>query len=827
MAQHPHLIIPTTADPRRFTSPSSGPRDRINLPARQRAEHAQNLIANLETIAPEAAARAEAQRAIGLDAGLGIYLTFESEPNFPLKFESLDLAKSGIELCNLKTLADNTMQAAVFVPDGKLELFLNKITAYRDEDTTPRNERGTARPKNQDLVESISGIQLAALEALWTEETLPFPDRNATVTWEVWLRRDSGVNHLARLRGYAEHFNLTVGEQVVTFVDRTVVLVTGTANNLSRSIEILGMIAEVRLPKTTAAFFTEMSNVDQQQWVDELAGRIIPPAAGGPYVCLFDTGLNQGHPLLTQVVTPGDLHTYKPAWGVDDRYGHGTQMAGLASFGDLTDVLQGAGQVSSTHRIESVKIFNERDPHDPELYGAVTEESAARVETTAARQRVFCMSVTSLDGRDRGRPSSWSAAVDALAAGANDGPKRLFVLSAGNTDANARRDYPDSNMSDGIHDPAQAWNALTVGGYTDKITIDAAKWPEWQPLAARGDLAPCSCTSTSWARWPFKPDIVMEASNLASNPSVDDPADVDDLQLLTTAHNFATRPPLTTFGDTSAAAALAARLAAIVWAKYPALTPETVRALMVHSAEWTPAMIARFTDTHGHVDYRNLLRCFGYGVPNLQRLLSSLDNSLTLVAESEIQPFFKEGGRGPVKTREMRPHPLPWPTDALTALGNANVVMRVTLSYFIEPSPGARGWAPRYGYQSHGLRFAVRNQLETVVAFEQRINKFVREEGYEPPGLADPGWQFGRLSGLTSLGSVHSDVWRGTAANLASRGHIAIYPTMGWWNKRANLEAWGRTARYSLIVSIATPEVETDLYTPIANQIGVPIVIEV
>jgi hypothetical protein len=143
------------------------------------------------------------------------------------------------------------------------------------------------------LVESISNIQLAALEALWTEETFPFPDRNAPITWEVWLRRDRGVNHLARLRGYAEHFGLTIGEQVVTFIDRTVVLVIGTANNLSRSIDILGMIAEVRLPKVTAAFFTEMTAIEQQQWVDELAARIAPPAAGVPFVCLFDTGLNQ------------------------------------------------------------------------------------------------------------------------------------------------------------------------------------------------------------------------------------------------------------------------------------------------------------------------------------------------------------------------------------------------------------------------------------------------------------------------------------------------------------------------------------------------------
>ena len=188
-------------------------------------------------------------------------------------------------------------------------------------------------------------------------------------------------------------------------------------------------------------------------------------------------------------------------------------------------------------------------------------------------------------------------------------------------------------------------------------------------------------------------------------------------------------------------------------------------------------MLARSTDANGNVDHRNLLRCFGYGVPNLQRLLSSLDNSLTLVAESELRPFFKE--KATIKTRELRPHPLPWPSQVLTDLQDTEVLMRVTLSYFIEPSPGARGWAPRYGYQSHGLRFAVRNPLETVAQFEQRINKVAREEGYEPPGLSDRGWQFGRLSGLTSLGSVHSDVWRGTAADLASRGYLAVYPTIG------------------------------------------------
>lgn len=244
----------------------------------------------------------------------------------------------------------------------------------------------------------------------------------------------------------------------------------------------------------------------------------------------------------------------------------------------------------------------------------------------------------------------------------------------------------------------------------------------------------------------------------------------------------------------------------------------------------TPSMVARCTEQDGSINLRTLVRCFGHGVPNLGRILSSLDNSLTLIAESELQPFFKDDDddQKRVKTREMRLHPLPWPTEELSALQNTEVTMRVTLSYFVEPSPGERGWTPRYGYQSHGLRFAVRHALESIPTFQQRINRFGREEDYEGAGLSDLGWQFGYANrSLTSVGCLHSDVWKGSAADVASRGYIAVYPTMGWWNKRPQFEGWKKTARYSLIVTIATPEIETDIYTPVANQLGVEVINEV
>jgi hypothetical protein len=228
---------------------------------------------------------------------------------------------------------------------------------------------------------------------------------------------------------------------------------------------------------------------------------------------LLDTGLNHAHPLIAPIAAAADLHTYKPAWGVDDRQGHGTPMAGLVTYGDLTEVLPANGDVQLSHRVESVKLINPADPHEKNLYGAVTVESVNRVEVTPDRRRVYCMAITATDDRDRGRPSSWSAAVDDLTSGRTDGVRRLMLISGGNTDD--RRHYPDSNMTDGVHDPAQAWNALTIGGYTEKALIDPAKYPGWQPLAKAGDLAPASCTSMTWkgTRWPIKPDIVLEASN--------------------------------------------------------------------------------------------------------------------------------------------------------------------------------------------------------------------------------------------------------------------------------------------------------------------------
>jgi len=57
--------------------------------------------------------------------------------------------------------------------------------------------------------------------------------------------------------------------------------------------------------------------------------------------------------------------------------------------------------------------------------------------------------------------------------------RRLVLDSASNTLPENRHEYPTCNQIDGVEDPAQAWNAVSVGAYTNKVTIDSdARWTD-------------------------------------------------------------------------------------------------------------------------------------------------------------------------------------------------------------------------------------------------------------------------------------------------------------------------------------------------------------
>ena len=829
--QNRHFILEGVTETEAYRYPGGGGGDRPSIPKRDRPSHAAALRGQLDEVRATAETAGDAQRDAGMEKGLGLQVEFESFPELELAFESLARERSGIELLNVRH-EDKVTRATVFVPDGKLDHFENLIVAYLE-----RRKDSRDRPRdNRRLLNAIRHIRAASLRALWTDDDEAFPtNEDEPVWWEVWLpvRKDRHAT-TAAFRERAGLHGMRLAKGALRFPERTVLLARASVEQMRASMVTLNNIAELRRPKETAEFFDSLHPSEQLEWLEDLVARTRYPSSDEdvPYVCLLDTGVNRGHRLLSPALADDDLHTVEPGWGTDDAEGHGTEMAGLALAGNLTEVLAGSGPVDFGHRLESVKLL----PHDgatgtdPEHHGYLTIEAAARPEITApSHRRVFSMTITARDNRDHGRPSAWSSALDALAADSSEhgSHPRLLVVSAGNVnDPMAWRNYPASNDSDGVHDPAQAWNVLTVGACTDLVRVTGPDTRGYAPIAPKGGLSPYSTTSLPWERhWPLKPDIVLEGGNAASDSLGAVP--IPSLSLLTTSHRPAERS-FTTTHATSASSALAARLAARVMEAYPGLWPETVRGLIVHSARWTDAMKGAYLPASrpsSKGDYQKLLRRCGFGLPDLNRALWSVANSLTMMVEETLVPF-ERGESGRVVTKEMQIHSLPWPQESLEALGDTQVEMRVTLSYFIEPNPSRRGVRSRYRYESHGLRFDVKRPLESVDAFRGRLSAAARDDQYVSGTSGDDSaWLIGTQN--RHRGSLHGDIWRGTAADLASRGAIAVYPTSGWWKTRPALTHYDRAVRYSLVVSIRAPDVDVDLYAEVANQIDVGVPVEI
>lgn len=817
--QYRHIFLPGPTRTADFTSPRRGGGE-SDIPERERADHSAYLISRFE----EAWRNAEQQRAVSHVTRRGVYVDFCGEPGYDLALKSLDAIGSGVRLLNTRVTGEGDAEqtlATVYIPNAKRNHFLRKFSKYAEE-----VDGRSGKPKNRLLVDSIADIQLSVLTSFWQDNRSLLPgDQPEWV--EVWLSSDDEAT-IESFRHLLVEMQLESKEGELRFPERVVLLVSANRNQLAVLIGKSDDIAELRRGKEVATFFVEMENEEQVEMGQALLQRCDTESTDGVAVCILDHGVNRGHLLLQPVLTDADMHAVYPSWGTSDDDGHGTLMAGIAAYGNLLELLNSHAQFALTHRLESAKIL----PPPPattskELWGYMTAQGLYRAEIQAPdRKRVACMAITSIDDRDQGRPSSWSGAVDNLTSGSEDGIRRLFIVSAGNVDAPANwKNYPHDNLTNEVHDPGQAWNALTVGAFTEKIQIQTPYLHGYQAIAPVGGLSPYSTTSLSWLarKWPIKPEVLFEGGNVAQGPN-DSIFDTDDLKLVSTYHD----PQVAQFGPfcaTSAATAQAAWMAARIHAAYPEAWPETVRALLVHTAEWTDMMKCQFLPLNpAKGDYARLLRICGYGVPDLDRALYCATDSLTLVSQAELQPYGKRDDRYVMK--DMHLYELPWPTQVLLDLGQMPVKMRVTLSYFVEPGPGEVGWEDRYRYASHALRFEVNGPGESEDDFVARVNRQARDDDGTHPGTSGPGerWLIGEAR---NVGSIHSDIWKGRASDLADSNKIGVFPAVGWWRQRHHLNCWDRRCRYSLLVSIHTPDEEVDIYTPVAIQLRIPITVEV
>ena len=818
-----HIEIDLFRSPGQYRYPS---RPQTREPKRENYHaHAQALLEQLTAaLGPLPIPGADQRIAVaGLSPGAIVEvetLAPESDRTKAARIPAIEFPAQDIVVLRSQRNEDRTELAVLFVPDDARAYLRNKIERYGADVAD-----GRARP-DVDRFETIETVRAAVIRTLFVGEA-DFEDP-VPAWWELWIRQS--VLRVDDIANAARASALDVHAERLIFPDTVVLFVhASTAALVEFAQRIPGAVSEIRRATATIEPILDRGvyAVGQAAFVADLTARTSAPDTGAPTVCVIDTGVAGAHPLIAPALA--GAWAYDDRWGTDDHEphgGHGTAIAGLVLYGDLTAAMNDRRQVALSHHVESVKFLPPRGfpATEPANYGVVTQGAVARAEIERADTvRSFCVATSSPDFSPAG-PSSWSGAIDQLCAGAMPGdrteevaaadhPKRLLLIATGNAEPGQRSAV---ELIRSLEDPAQSWNALTIGGYTAKDAIPADP-PGLRPLVAANNRSPYSLASCDLPNdlTPIKPEVLFEAGNMLVDAT--DYCGGHPAVSLLAAGSDVIREPLIPFNATSAAAGVAGNFIGRLKAALPGLWPETYRALTVSAAEWPQPIRARLIGRGAHWksgskrERQRILRNVGFGVPDLERAVKSAANDVTLVAQTEIQPFASINGQ-PAVFNEMHFYDLPWPRTILEQLENEIVIMKVTLSYFIEPNLSGRAATRPDTYRSFGLRFEIKKRTETGAAFRRRMT--VQREAEDRPVAEASHWLLG--PNAVQAGSLHCDLWRGRAVDLASHDAIAIYPVGGWWKSHSGQRRTNDKGRYALVISIAAPGQEVDLHAEIA-----------
>lgn len=692
-------------------------------------------------------------------------------------------------------------RAVVHAPNG-LGALTAKIGAYATVDT-PAGE-----PRYKDLVARLDTVEVATIEDLSLGEIDASVPDDERILVEIWMpggvvgesqrdEYDTAVREFAAIdRPGAARRAGGPGTPVYRGPERDVHLVSATGASLKALPILLPSAVEVhRAPHVHLVALAEASDEAGE------TAEVEEPAPAAAAIALHDSGITQDHPYLDRIVL-GASSVVPGAPSPLDEDGHGTRMAGLAAYSRLASEVA-HGLLVPDAWLVSVRLLETKqdaggDPDRGPLWAERTRESIATAEALAPQRAVIHnMSIgAENEAFEPASRTTWSVAVDVLAW--NSGNGRALVIAAGNAEPiTDRANYPHVNLGPPhLQQPGQAWNALTVGGYTDldQLTPRDRERGYPPPLAVAGTLSPHSRTAPG-GNHPLKPDIVMEAGNTAPGGGMDNP-DAQGLTMLTLDSKWRERGTLLrSTCMTSPAAAAASNALARIANAHPTLHPATWRGLLAHTTNWPQAARDQFPNKN------DLLRAFGYGVPAPERAMASDSNRPVMVYEGVIRPSYRNAERNPERLADFIE--LPLPHADLDELGEAPVTLAVTLSYFVEPTDNLT----RRAYAGGRLRWDVQGPTEDADGFRARINRLAREQGHQR-GSGSFDWEIGTT--VRSRGTLQHDRARVAASQIAGSRLLAVYPVTGWWEDRA--ATWERKLPYSVIVSVDLGEVDIDLY---------------
>ncbi|MGK7946610.1 MAG: S8 family peptidase, partial [Microcystaceae cyanobacterium] len=424
--------------------------------------------------------------------------------------------------------------------------------------------------------------------------------------------------------------------------------------------------------------------------------------------------------------------------------------------------------------------------------------------------KIFNHSITGVVSCRTQYMSAWASAIDELTWHNNI----LLIVAAGNLSMRGRvgtvrlsvqnhlynsKSYPDYLLEKScrIANPAQSFQALTVGS----IAHTFYKTPDLESIAQPDH--PSAFSRSGFGIWDsIKPEVVEYGGDYvidnAQPPNVNYTKEVCPELVRSTLHGGFPIGKDTV--GTSFSTPKVTHIAACLAAQFPDQSCLLYRALIVQSARWP-----QWTDNLNNEEKVNVLRCIGYGIPNLDRALGNSPHRITLMTQQERK----------IKAKEAHVYQVKLPQTLRSQGDEIEFLIEVTLSYKAQPRRTRRN---RRRYLSTWLDWDCSKKGEDPDRFLARIIK-----DYESPEDAEKGegifkWTlgkqktWGKLKGVSrTSGTIQKDWTIAKSFDLRESFCLAVVGHEGWNNDPdANVP-------YSLVVSFEAVNSEIPIYLEVAK----------
>jgi hypothetical protein len=412
-----------------------------------------------------------------------------------------------------------------------------------------------------------------------------------------------------------------------------------------RQLLELPIVAEIELPPVPVFDAAQAARADRKLFPNPPR-----PKLDGPRVCVLDSGITSGHPLLAANV--GHEEAILPAGtSATDQHGHGTHVAGVAVFGSVRACYEG-GVFSSPIVLFSARVLNEHNRFDDEKL--IVNQMRTAIETfrkSPHNCRVFNLSLGSADPASTDKQSPWGEALDLLAREL----QVLLVVSAGNNGSVATSNSKEAERILKSHprhlaapearlaEPATAAIAVTVGALIEHDLVGVRRGAGAadlvRSLGKSSEPSPFTRVGPGLAK-SVKPEFVDFGGGLVWEGTAghrrirtDDAISVMSFDREHTKRLFAYDV------GTSFAAPRVARIAALLWDKLRTDLgeephPNLVRAVLATAASVPTASKTLIESTCGD---EAVMHVCGYGQIDEDLAMNSGDRRVTLVAQAELQ----------------------------------------------------------------------------------------------------------------------------------------------------------------------------------------------